>query len=240
MFESAVNLMDLNVLRNLSETANIRLIKETFKKAINDLTVLDTGDTEIRNFIKVSEARPFVVNDKSYLIPQKSVFNKIVGDSNFELTFSEFLETKCDDIVSFAKNFLNKEANALRIEYKSSDGSIATYNPDFFVKLPDSVVYVVETKGREVEDDKLKFERLKLWCSDVNSRQNRMVYKALYIPQETWEKYIPKNFTDLVDIFGKLWTLVYSEHFEEDFITKFGVFDEFLEAYYLEIDAMSR
>ncbi len=200
MFGGSVDLLDLNVLRNLSETANIRVIKETFKKAINDLTVLDTGDTEIRNFIKVSEARPFVVNDKSYLIPQKSVFNKIVGDSNFELTFSEFLETKCADIVSFAKNFLNKEANALRIEYKSSDGSIATYNPDFFVKLPNSIVYIVETKGREDEDDKLKFERLKLWCADVNSRQNKMVYKALYIPQETWEKYTPKNFSELTEL----------------------------------------
>lgn len=202
LFESKVELTDLNVLRNLSEVEYIRLIKEVFKKSINELTVQDRGDTEIKNYIKVSDARPFVVNDKSFLIPQKSVFNKIVGDSNFELEFSAFLE-KCDDIVSFAKNFQNKEANALRIEYKNSEGFIANYYPDFFVKLDDKQVYIVETKGREEDDDKIKFERLQKWCEDVNARQSRVVYKALYVQQEDYEKNPAKNFDELTRLWEK-------------------------------------
>ena len=200
MFDSPVNLSDLNTLRNLSEVEYIRLIKDSFKKAINDLTVEDKGDTEIKNYIKISEARPFVVNDKSYLIPKKSVFNKIVGDSDFELVFSDFLEN-CDDVISFAKNFQNKEASALRIEYKNSEGFIATYYPDFFVKKDEKTVYIIETKGREEENDKLKFERLQKWCEDVNNRQNRVVYKALYIKQEEWEKDKLKNFDEVVRVF---------------------------------------
>ncbi|OGZ29431.1 MAG: type III restriction endonuclease subunit R [Candidatus Niyogibacteria bacterium RIFCSPLOWO2_01_FULL_45_48] len=200
MFDSPVNLSDLNVLRNLSEVEYIRLIKDSFKKAINDLTVEDKGDTEIKNYIKISEARPFVVNDKSYLIPKKSVFNKIVGDSDFELVFSDFLEN-CDDVISFAKNFQNKEASALRIEYKNSEGFIATYYPDFFVKKDEKIVYIVETKGREENNDKLKFERLQKWCEDVNNRQNRVVYKALYIKQEEWKKDRFKNFDEVVRVF---------------------------------------
>jgi len=200
MFDSPVNLSDLNTLRNLSEVEYIRLIKDSFKKAINDLTVEDKGDTEIKNYIKISEARPFVVNDKSYLIPKKSVFNKIVGDSDFELVFSDFLEN-CDDVISFAKNFQNKEASALRIEYKNSEGFIATYYPDFFVKKDEKTVYIIETKGREEENDKLKFERLQKWCVDVNDRQNRVVYKALYIKQEEWEKDKLKNFDEVVRVF---------------------------------------
>jgi len=200
MFETKVKLTDLNVLRNLSEVEYIKLIKEVFKKAINDLTVQDKGDTEIKNYIKVSEARPFVVNEKSFFIPQKSVFNKIVGDSNFELEFSSFLE-KCDDIVSFAKNFEQKEANALRIEYKNSEGFIANYYPDFFVKKNDNEVYIIETKGREEEDDKIKFDRLQKWCEDVNERQSRVVYKALYVQQENYEKNVAKNFDELVRLF---------------------------------------
>ena len=178
-------------------------IKESFKKAINNLTVEDKGDTEIKNYIKISEARPFVVNDKSCIYnPKKSVFNKIVGDSDFELEFAGFLEN-CDDVVSYAKNFQNKEANALRIEYKNADGFIATYYPDFFVKKDEKTVYVIETKGREEEDDKLKFQRLQLWCEDVNNRQSRMVYKALYIKQEEWKKNKLKNFEEVMRIFGK-------------------------------------
>jgi type III restriction enzyme len=200
MFESKIELTDLNALRNLSEVEYIKLIKDTFKKSINELTVQDKGDTEIKNYIKVSDARPFVVNDKSFLIPQKSVFNRIVGDSNFELEFCAFLE-KCDDVVSFAKNFQNKEANALRIEYKNSEGFIATYYPDFFVKKNDKEVYIIETKGREEEDDKIKFERLQKWCVDVNDRQSRVIYKALYVQQEDYEKNVAKNFDELVRLF---------------------------------------
>ncbi len=202
MFDQPVNLSDLNTLRNLSEIEYIRLIKDSFKKAINELTVQDSGDTEIRNYIKISEARPFVVNDKSYLIPKKSVFNKIVGDSDFELEFSNFIEN-CDDVISFSKNFQNKEASALRIEYKNSEGFIATYYPDFFVKKDNKTVYIVETKGREEEDDKLKFERLQKWCEDVNDRQTRVTYKALYIKQEDWEKDRLKNFDEVVRVFDK-------------------------------------
>lgn len=201
MFEDKVQLTDLNMLRNLSEIEYIKLIKEVFKKSINELTVQDTGDTEIKNYIKISEARPFVVSDKSFLIPQKSVFNKIVGDSNFELEFCAFLE-KCDDIISFAKNFQNKEANALRIEYKNSEGFIATYYPDFFVKVNDKLVYIIETKGREEENDKIKFERLLKWCEDVNDRQTRIVYKALYIKQEDYEKNKAKNFDEIVRLYS--------------------------------------
>ncbi|PIQ68033.1 MAG: type III restriction endonuclease subunit R [Candidatus Taylorbacteria bacterium CG11_big_fil_rev_8_21_14_0_20_46_11] len=203
MFDQSVDLSDLNTLRNLSEVEYIRLIRESFKKAINNLTVEDRGDTEIKNYIKISEARPFVVNDKSCLYnPKKSVFNKIVGDSDFELEFASFLED-CEDVVSYAKNFENKEANALRIEYKNAEGFIATYYPDFFVKKDEKTVYIVETKGREEEGDKLKFKRLQLWCEDVNNRQNRIVYKALYVKQEEWKKDKLKNFGEIVRIFSQ-------------------------------------
>lgn len=200
LFEGDVTLSDLNILRNLSEIEYIKVIKDSFKKAINDLIVEDKGDTEIKNYLKISEARPFVVNDKSYLTPKKSVFNKIVGDSDFELEFSDFLES-CEDIISFAKNFQNKEASALRIEYKNSEGFIATYYPDFFVKRDDKTVYIIETKGREEQNDLLKYERLQKWCEDVNNRQDRVVYKALYIKQEEWKKYKCGSFGELVRVF---------------------------------------
>lgn len=203
LFAEKIILSDLNVLRNLSETEYIRLIKETFKRAINELTILDRGDTEIKNYIKISGARPFVVNDESFIPnPKKSVFNNIVGEGGFELLFAGFLDN-CDDLISYAKNFKNKEANALRIEYKNAEGSLATYYPDFFVKKDDKNVYIIETKGREEEDDKLKFERLVSWCKDVNDRQSRMTYEAVYIKQEEWEKYKPKNFSELLDLYWK-------------------------------------
>ena len=202
MFEDEVELTDLNVLRNLSEVEYIKLIKDAFKKSINELTVQDRGDTEIKNYIKISNSRPFVANDKSFLIPKKSVFNRIVGDSDFELEFSAFLE-KSSDVISFAKNFQNKEANALRIEYKNTEGFISFYYPDFFVKKNDKEIYIIETKGREDDDAKIKFERLEKWCKDVNKRQSRVAYKTLYVKQIDYEKNKAKNFDELVRLFSK-------------------------------------
>ena len=73
----------------------------------------------------------------------------------------------------------------------------------FFVKTDDKAVYIIETKGREEEDDKLKFERLQKWCEDVNFRQSRMVYKSLYIKQGEWKKDRLKNFDEVVRVFSK-------------------------------------
>lgn len=196
LFEQSVDLEDLNVLQNLSETEALKTIIETFKKEINDLTIKDVGDAEIRNYIKLSDSRPFVVNDRKYFLPKKSVFNRAVGDNDFELEFAEFLEN-CDDIVSFAKNHISEGSINFNIDYKKADGSISRYFPDFFVKVNHNTVYVVETKGREDLDDPLKIERLRQWCEDANGRQKKITYKMLYVKQEEWDRYKPKDFGGL-------------------------------------------
>ena len=196
LFETEVDLNNRNILRNLSEIEATKTILQTFKKAINELTVKDVGDAKIKNYIKVSNSRPFVVNDRAYLVPKKSVFNRIVGDSQFELEFADFLERLGDDeVVSFAKNYYEVH---FKIDYKNADGTIANYYPDFFVKTDDREVYIVETKGREDLHDPLKIKRLAQWCDDANARQKKITYKMLYVKQEDWEKYKPKNWKDVI------------------------------------------
>ncbi len=197
LFETAVNLDDLNILRNLSEPEVTKTITEVFKKEINDLTIEDKGDAEIKNYIKISNCRPFVVNDNAYLLPKKSIFNKIVGDSHFELEFADFLES-CEDILSFAKNYFEIH---FKIDYKNSDGSISYYYPDFFVKKDNKTVYIIETKGREDLDDPIKIARLAQWCNDANGRQSKIQYEMLYVKEDEWNKYKPKDFTELVKIY---------------------------------------
>jgi type III restriction enzyme len=64
LFEKPINLDNLNDLRNLSEIEATRTIIESFKKEINALTVVDKGEAEIRDYIKISKSRPFVVKDQ--------------------------------------------------------------------------------------------------------------------------------------------------------------------------------
>lgn len=196
LFQEPVDLDDLNVLRNLSEIEAVRTITESFKTAINALTVQDKGSTEIRDTIKLSKTRPHLVKDQAFLVPKRSVFNKIVGDSGFELTVAAFLEG-CPDIVSFVKNSQNTQ---FRMEYRNADGSIANYYPDFLVKRTDSEIWVIETKGREDLDDPPKWERLQQWCADATAHEGQRVFKALFVRQEDYEKFQPKNFVGLVAV----------------------------------------
>jgi len=194
LFNRVVDLDDLNVLRNISEIEVTKTILETFKTAINALTVKDKGTTEIRDSIKLSKTRPFVVNDQSYIVPKKSIFNKVVvGDNKLELDFAAFLDG-CDDIISFAKNY---QSTSFRIEYRTSDGGIANYYPDFIVKETDSKMWLIETKGREDVEDPLKWERLVHWCEDASTKVVNRNFRPMFVQQEEWEKYRPKNFREL-------------------------------------------
>ena len=74
LFDQRVDLEHPNTLRNLSELAATKTLIETFKKAINALTVRDRGDAEIRDTIKLRQTRPFVVKDQGYLIPKEERF----------------------------------------------------------------------------------------------------------------------------------------------------------------------
>jgi len=197
LFETPVDLEDLNTLRNLSELQATKTIFEVFKKHINDLTVTDKGEAEIRNYITLNKCRPFVAKEQGYLIPKKSVFNKIIGDSGFELEFAAFLDD-CEDIISFAKNYLAVHFN---LEYKNAEGDISNYYPDFFVKQSEQTVYIVETKGLEDVDVAPKLERLVQWCEDVNARQREITYTALYVKEEDFKKYRPKSFGEVVKNF---------------------------------------
>ncbi len=206
LFGQKVTLEDANTIRNLSEPNASRAIFDVFKKAINNLTVRDVGNAEIRDTIKIRNMRPFVVKDQKNLPAKKSVFNKIVGDSVLELRFAQFLE-KCPDVVSYAKNYF---ALNFKIDYVDATGNIANYYPDFIVKLSGTEVYVIETKGLEDLDDPLKVRRLKQWCEDVNATHSNVKFDFVYVDQDAFDMFTEEggklkgqlnSFSDLVKFF---------------------------------------
>jgi type III restriction enzyme len=134
-----------------------------------------------------------------HFFPKKSMFNKIVGDSHLELEFAAFLEN-CDDIISYVKNYL---AVHFTIDYQNASGDISNYYPDFIVKISGSEIYIVETKGEEDLDDPLKIKRLAQWCDDINAAQSGIRFDWVFVDQETFDSYPPRNFKELVQIFRK-------------------------------------
>ena len=203
LFSSEVELSDAQTMRNLSELLPKHILKTTFKKAIDELTISDKGTAEVKNFLSLKLTKPKIADNQPYIIPKKSVFNKIIGDNPFELELASFLEYRFGDVISYAKNTMGEGGINFKMEYQALDGNIREYYPDFFIKTSPVTFYILETKGREDLDDVRKIQRLATWCKDINSAQSEYLYLPIYVKQEKWEeiKNDLKTFKDLCKIF---------------------------------------
>ena len=186
LFDREVDLDDLNVLRNLSEFEPRNKLYEVFADAINSLTIVDSGETQIIDRINLSRTRPTLVNNQEFIQSDKTLFNRVVGDSQLELRFAAFLD-KATDVQAFVKNGRNAH---FFIEYVTATGEISNYYPDFLVRSEPDTVYVVETKGLEDLDVAPKWHRLVSWCADataLDSDGRRFV--PLYVPEDEFNDF---------------------------------------------------
>ena len=96
----------------------------------------------------------------------------------------------------------NSQSTSFKIEYRTADGTIANYYPDFIVKEIDSDIWVIETKGREDLDDLEKWDRLQQWCVDASAKDSARRFHPLYVKQEEWDEFKPNNFKELCETFS--------------------------------------
>ncbi len=196
---SPVDLEDPVVLRNLSEPEAGKTLFDTFKVAINALTIQETGSARIEDRIRLREMRPFRTEHRPYLVPKRSLFSKIVGEphaGDFELTVARFLD-EAPDVAAFAKNYF---AVGFKIDYVKADGDLSTYTPDFVVRTMDGVIWIVETKGREELDLPQKMARLRQWCADAtvaSQAEGGPIHRFVYVDQEGFKRNPLKTFASL-------------------------------------------
>jgi type III restriction enzyme len=208
LFSQEVELSDAQTMRNLSELLPKETLKTAFKKSIDELTVTDKGTAEFKNYLSLKLTKPKIAENQAFLIPKKSIFNKVIGDNPFELEVAAYFENNFKDVLSYAKNTMGEGGVNFKIEYQAEDGNIREYYPDFFVKINATTFYIVETKGREDLNDIRKIKRLKSWCKDINTAQSDYSYTPVYIKQEKWDevKNDLKSFKDALNIFKVLET----------------------------------
>jgi type III restriction enzyme len=194
-----VDLQTPLILRNLSEPEVGKVLVDSFRKAINALTIRDAGAARIEDRIRLRDTRPFRTDPRKYYAPRKSLFSKIVGEANadaFELRFARFLDD-APDVTAFAKNYL---AVGFRLDYVRANGDLSNYVPDFLVKTADGSIWVVETKGREELDLPPKMARLRQWCDDAtqaSAAEAGPPYRFVYVDQDGFGKAMPVTFESL-------------------------------------------
>lgn len=102
--------------------------------------------------------------------------------------------------MSYTKNY---EKIGFYMDYLNAKGQIRKFFPDFLIKVSNKETCILETKGREDENDVRKKIRLSQWCNDMNSFQNEKKYIPLYIKQDVWNDLpkTPTTFKELVEQF---------------------------------------
>lgn len=185
LFGQTVDLEDADVIRNMAQWDTTEIVIETIKAALAALTIREYETVDIRRYTRLQDTRTFAAKRRNFVSPQKSVFNRIVGDSSLELQFAAFLE-RCSDVVAYAKNYTAIEFS---LDYVREDGNISNYRPDFFVKTRGGDLVVVETKGLEDIDVPRKMERLKRWCEDVANTDAPVRPKFVFVDWDGYQRH---------------------------------------------------
>ena len=199
LFDKKVKIDDLNVLKNLIKRSELqKILIETFVNLISEKIVKDTGKIEIQNHIIVSDCSAFRSEAETFLEGVNTPFNFQVGNK-YELEIAKLL-SDFDDIISYTKNY---EKIGFYMDYLNTNGQIRKFFPDFLIKISNKETCILETKGREDDNDKRKHARLIQWCNDMNSHQNQKKYTPLYIKQDIWNNLPnkPLSFKELCNQF---------------------------------------
>jgi type III restriction enzyme len=191
-FGKTVDLSSPEMIRAMSTNLAGFITQNEFEKALqlliterNEPVLLDSGRP-------LSSTPPFPFSKKP-LEASKTVFNYVAPDNEFESAFAQFLQ-KSKDIESFAKL---PESFGFSIEYTDSRTNIRHYYPDFVAKAKSGVFWILETKGREDVEVKLKDEAAIYWCEKATTLTGDK-WRYVKVPQKIFEELRPSSLEELV------------------------------------------
>ena len=140
----------------------------------------------------LSTTPPFPTS-KKLLEAKKTVFNYTACGNEFEYDFAKFLD-KADDVKSFAKI---PDQFGFCVQYTDTLANIRNYFPDFIAVAEDGTKWIVETKGREDIEVRLKDNAAMNWCKAATELTKEQ-WRYLKVPQKEFEGLHPDTFEELI------------------------------------------
>jgi type III restriction enzyme len=195
LFAEKIDLEDPRVLYQLSSSNVQEKLINLFVDSFKDKTFTER-EPQLTDFIKLSDTRPFVWSKLVYPA-NKCIFNYVPCDDNLEVDFAKFLE-QAEDVESFTKMVVKIP---FHIEYRSEEGLLRFYYPDFLVRMRNEEYYLIETKGLVDLEVSHKDERARVWCKDASSLIGRK-WSFIRINEEDFEKYRFKSVRELISTMG--------------------------------------
>ncbi|HEY3782600.1 MAG TPA: DNA methyltransferase [Fimbriimonadaceae bacterium] len=190
-FGQKVDLKEPSLLRAISSNVAQFTTLNAFTKALRALVVQELSPRLVSEGKKLSVTPAYPFSKKTF-DSEKTVFNKVAPDNNFEFKFAEFLH-RAEDVVAFAK--LPKRFG-FTIDYTDNATNLRYYEPDFVAVLTDGAHVIIETKGQENIDVVHKDRAATVWAENATLLTGTQ-WSYLKVPDKPFESLEPDLFNDL-------------------------------------------
>jgi type III restriction enzyme len=190
-FGEAVTLNEPAMIKAISSNVAQYVTVKTFTEALRKIVITELEPQLLHAGRLLSETAPFPWS-RATLAADKSIFNLVPCDNEYEKEFALFLQ-KASDVQRSAKL---PEQFGFAIEYTDSVGNLRYYEPDFVVLTADGTHYIVETKGLEDTNVVNKDRAAKLWCENTTNLTGKP-WAYLKVLQTAYKKLQPNQFEDL-------------------------------------------
>ncbi|MDI6767644.1 MAG: DEAD/DEAH box helicase family protein [Bacteroidota bacterium] len=191
-FGKEVNLDDQHVVSAMSTNLASYVVTKEFERVLRDIIVEDNTPELLTPKRLLSSTSPFPFSRKVFEA-QKSIFNYVCCDNDLEYSFAKFLEN-AEDVEAFAKL---PEQFGFSIEYPDTLSNIRNYYPDFVARVSDGTHWIIETKGREDIEVKLKDEAAIRWCENATTLTG-VTWRYMKVPQGEFEELHPSTMEELI------------------------------------------
>ncbi|MBS1516995.1 MAG: DEAD/DEAH box helicase family protein [Bacteroidetes bacterium] len=191
-FGEKVDLSNENVIKAISSNIASYVVIKEFEKVLREIVIEKKEPLLITANRFLSTTLPFPTSKKPFEA-KKTIFNYTPCDNEFEYGFAKFLD-KAEDIKAFAKL---PEQFGFCIQYTDTLANIRNYFPDFIAIADDNTNWIIETKGREDIEVKLKDNCAINWCNTA-TELTKEKWRYLKVPQKDFDKLHPETFEELL------------------------------------------
>ena len=193
-FGQTLDLNDPVVMNAMSSNIASFVVINEFEKILRAM-VIEQFAPQLISTDRFLSSTPAFPTSKKVIEAKKSIFNYTPCDNDYEWAFAKFLD-KAADINAFAK--LPPQLGFC-IQYTDTLANIRNYFPDFIAITEDGKHWIIETKGREDIEVKLKDIAALNWCNTA-TELTKTEWNYLKVLQKDFESLHPDNFTELLTV----------------------------------------
>jgi type III restriction enzyme len=190
-FGREVDLDSRATIRAMSTPVAHYVCLSIFKKELLALSIEEQQPELLEPKRFLSNTPPFPWS-RSIWEGQRTVFNLVPCDNDFERTFARFLDGAAD-VTRFAKL---PRPFGFAIEYTDAAVNLRYYYPDFVAVDANATYWLLETKGQESPEVVFKDRAATQWCENATALTGTS-WRYRKVPESEFEALRPARLADL-------------------------------------------